>query len=132
MKALNGLFVTDNWALVKQWCVDSKERTAVTLQYKRYKNRHTRKIIELLTHPKLGGKKYGSCMFDDGSCMVKIELYYTLDTKEDKFKHDGQQYFIICPCYNLHNLLKQLKKPKTVKGLRKLMKNYIIKTSTED
>jgi hypothetical protein len=27
MKALNGVFVTDNWALVEQWCVDSKERT---------------------------------------------------------------------------------------------------------
>tara|TARA_R110002126_G_scaffold109943_1_gene246941 strand:- start:336 stop:692 length:357 start_codon:yes stop_codon:yes gene_type:complete len=117
--------------MIKKWCVNSNKRTEVTLQYKRYKKRHTKKIIYLFTHPKLGGKIHEPRVFDDGSCMVKIHLSYTLDTKEDKFKHESQQYFIICPCYNLHNLLKQLKKPKTVKGLRRLMKNYIINTSLE-
>lgn len=134
MNELKNIFVTDNCQdpMVKQWCVNSKKRTEVTLQYKCYKKRHTRKTIYLFTHPKLGGKIYGSRVFDDGLCMVKIELSYTLDTKEDKFKHESQQYLIICPCYNLHNLLKQLKKLKTVKGLRKLMKKYINHTSVED
>jgi len=133
MEILKNVFVTDNWQdpKVKQWCVNSKKRTEVTLQYKRYIKRHTTKTIYLFTHPKLGGKIYEPRVFDDGSCMVKICISYTLDTKEDKFRHESQQYLIICPCYNLHNLLKQLKKPKTVKGLRKLMKNYIINASTE-
>jgi len=126
-KLKNIIFVTEDChdPMVKQWGVNSKKRTEVTLQYKRYKKRHTRKTIYLLTHPKLGGKIYDSRVFDDGSCMVAVRLSYTLDTK-DKFEHDSQLYLIIIPCIDLHILLKLLKKPKTVKALRKLMKKYLI------